>query len=378
MKNLTRWAALLLLPVLALLLLGMPDTAHATSTTHVDVLRIGAMFLGITLAEKWPNLLDVVQRLDPNGNIATVVEILAPTNEILDDVPFFECNDGTGHKTTIRTGIPDPQFRKLYGGTQPAKSTTVQVRHSTGMLEHYAEIDVALAQLSKNPAAFRLSEERAFIQGFGKKIATTLFYGNEATVPEGFTGLAPHYPSVSTATSESADNVVDGGGTGSDNASIWLVQWGEDTCHGLYPAGSKAGLQVNDKGQVTVENVDGNQGRAEMYRTHYRWDAGLTLRNWKSGVRICNIDISDLNTLANTKVLIQLMIEASEKLDNPSAGRVAWYVNRTIRTKLRLGIQEKIANNLTWETVEGKRVMVFDDFPVRRCDALLNTEARLT
>ena len=327
------------------------------------------------LTDKWPNLLDVAQRLDPNGTIANVVEIMMPQNEILEDIPFFECNDGTGHKTTIRTGIPLPTFRKLYGGTQPAKSTTRQVRHSTGMLEHYAEIDVALAQLSRNPAAFRLSEERAFIQGFGKKVADTVFYGNEATVPEGFTGLAPHFSSL---TAESGDNIINAAGAASDNTSIWLVQWGEDTCHGLYPAGSKAGLAVTDKGQVTVENIDGSNGRAEMYRTHYRQDAGLTVRNWKSVVRIANIDVSDLGTLANTKNLIQWMIEASEKLDNLSAGRTCFYVNRTIRTKLRLGIQEKIANNLTWETVAGKRVMMFDDFPVRRCDAILNTEAAVS
>jgi hypothetical protein len=371
-----RWGALLALPVIALMLSGVPAAAaHAITThPHLDLLTFG--LAGTTLTDKWPNILDVAQRTDPNGAISKVVEILAPVNEILDDIPFFECNDGTGHKTTIRTGIPDPQFRKLYGGTQPLKSTTVQVRHATGMMESYAEIDVALAQLSGNAAAFRLSEERAFIQGFGKKMATTVFYGNEATVPEGFTGLAPHYAAI--AGVESGDNVVDGLGTGSDNTSIWLVQWGEDSVHGLYPRGSKGGLQVQDKGQVTVENVDGANGRAEMYRTHYRWDAGITLRNWKSAVRIANIDVSDLDTAANTKVLINLMIEASEKLDNPNAGRVAWYVNRKIRTKLRIGIQEKIGNNLSWETVAGKRVMMFDDTPVRRCDALLNTEARIT
>jgi hypothetical protein len=30
------------------------------------------------------------------------------------------------------------------------------------------------------------------------------------------------------------------------------------------------------------------------------------------------------------------------------------------------------------ETVAGKKVMVFDSVPVRRCDQILNTEARVT
>jgi hypothetical protein len=134
---------------------------------------------------------------------------------------------------------------------------------------------------------------------------------------------------------------------------------------------------MNDKGQVTVENVDGNGGRMEAYRTHYRWDAGLSIRDWRYFVRICNIDVSDLNTVSNTQKLITWMIQASERIPSFGKGRACFYVNRNIREKLRLGILDKISSNLTWETVEGKRVMTFDDIPVRRTDALVNNESRV-
>ena len=95
-------------------------------------------------------------------------------------------------------------------------------------------------------------------------------------------------------------------------------------------------------------------------------------------MRIANVDLSTLNTVDNLKNLITLMIEASERIDVPGgAGRLAFYCNRQVRTKLRLAILEKIGMNLTNETVAGKRVLVFDDIPVRRCDSLLNTEARV-
>lgn len=331
-----------------------------------------------TLATTNPTLLDLAKTLDPGGNVADIVEIMNQVNEVLEDMSWVEGNLPTGHRTTIRTGIPAPTWRKLYGGVQPNKATTVQITDTCGMLEAYAEVDKALADLNNNAAAFRLSEDRAHIEGISQEVAQTLFYGNETTEPEAFTGLSARYASVSTATAQSADNVIDHGGTGSDNTSIWLALWGPRTMHGLIPKGSKAGMQVEDKGQVTVENVDGSGGRAEMYRTHYRFDAGLTIRDWRYGSRVCNIDISDLNTLANTKDLITSMIKASERIPHFGAGRAAWYVNRTIREKLRLGIIEKISTNLTWETVTGKRVMMFDGIPVRRCDALLNTEARVT
>jgi hypothetical protein len=328
-----------------------------------------------TLASNNPTLADVAKRLDPDGKIDTLVEILNETNEINEDATFIEGNLPTGHRTTIRTGIPTPTWRKMYGGVQPKKSTTAQVTDNAGMMEQYAEIDKALADLNGNTNEFRLSEDRAHIQGMNHEAAETLFYGDETAAPEEFTGFTPRFDDLS---AENADNIIDAGGTGSDNTSIWLVVWGPQTCHAIYPKGSTAGLNMEDKGQVTVEDVDGNGGRMEAYRTHYRWDMGLTVRDWRYVSRICNIDVSSQDTLANTKDLIQWMIQASERIPQMGIGRPVWYVNRTIREKLRLGILEKIASNLSWETIEGRRVMQFDDIPVRRCDALMNAEAQVT
>ncbi|HEY0836498.1 MAG TPA: hypothetical protein VGE72_21495 [Azospirillum sp.] len=328
-----------------------------------------------TLTTTNPTLADVAKRLDPNGKIDLIVEMLNQTNEVLVDMTFMEGNLPTGHRTTVRTGLPSPTWRKLYGGVQPTKSTTAQVTDNCGMLEAYAEVDKALADLNGNTAAFRLSEDRAHIEGMNQEMASTLIYGNEGTEPEAFTGLAPRFNSLS---ADNADNIISGGGSGSDNTSIWLVVWGPNTCHGIYPKGSKAGLQVEDKGQVTIENVDGNGGRMEAYRSHYRWDAGLTVRDWRYISRVCNIDVSDLSTLANTKNLITWMVQAAERIPAFGMGRAAWYVNRTIREKLRLGILEKVSSNLSWESVSGQRVMMFDGIPVRRCDAITNAEAAVS
>ena len=328
-----------------------------------------------TLSTTNPTLLDVAKRLDPNGKIDTIIELMAAQNPVLEDMSFQEGNLVTGHKTTVRTGLPTPTWRKLYGGVQPAKSTTAQVTDSCGMLEAYAEVDKALADLNGNSAAFRLSEDAAHIEGMAQEQASTLFYGNEGTEPEAFTGLAPRYNSLS---AQNADNIIDAfSGSGGDLTSIWLCVWGPQTGFGIYPKGSQGGLQMSDKGQVTIENVDGAGGRMEGYRTHYRMDTGLVIRDWRYFVRVANIDVSELTTLANTKNLVTWMIQASERIPALGKGRACFYMNRNLREKLRLGILEKISTNLTWESVEGKRVMTFDDIPVRRTDALLNTETRV-
>ena len=324
-----------------------------------------------TLNTGLPTLLDVARRTDPNGNIADIVEIMSAVNPILEDAVFLEGNLPTGHKSTIRTGLPTPTWRKLYGGVQPTKSTTAQVTDSCGMLEDLAYCDEALANLNGNAASFRLSEDSAHIEGISQEIASSMFYANEATEPEAFTGFAPRFNSLS---AQNADNIISASGAGDDNTSIWLVVWGPQTTFCIYPKGSKAGLQQTDMGIELVDAPD-SSGKYRAYRTHYRQDVGLVVRDWRYVVRIANIDVSDLGTVANTKNLITWMIKASERIPVLGRGRAAWYVNRGIRENLRLGILEKVSSNLSWETVEGKRVMMFDGIPVRRCDAITNSEA---
>ncbi len=324
-----------------------------------------------------PTLADVAKRMDPDGKIDTIVEILNETNEILEDATMIEGNLPTGHRTTIRTGLPTPTFRKLYGGVQPTKSTTVQVTDNTGMLEAYAEVDKALADLNGNNAPFRLSEDRAHLEGMNQKYVDTLFYGNEGTEPEAFTGFAPRFNSTSASNGE---NVILGGGSGSDNTSIWLVVWGPNTCHGIYPKGSVAGLTMTDKGQVTIEDVDGSGGRMEAYRTHYRWDCGLTVRDWRYVVRICNIDKSALTKdAASGADLTDLMAQACEMIPSLGMGRPAFYCSRTIKSFLRRQIASKVSSStLTMEQVGGKSVVTYDGIPVRRTDALAPDEATIS
>ena len=321
-----------------------------------------------------PTLLDVTKRLDPNGKIDTIAEILNETNEILSDMVWVEGNLPTGHRTTVRTGLPTPTWRKLYGGVQPTKSTTAQITDSCGMLEAYAEVDKALADLNGNTAAFRLSEDRAHIEGINQEFVSTLFYGNEGTEPEAFTGFAPRFNSLSAVNGEQI--IQNAGIDGSDNASIWLIVWGQNTVHGIYPKGSVGGLKHEDKGQVTIENVDGNGGRMEAYRSHYRWDCGLTVRDWRYIVRV-QYDQEDLTKDAKTGPdLIDLMSDALERVPSLTMGRPVFYANRKALSFLRRQIANKVTNStLTMETVAGKKVTHFDGIPVRRVDQLTNSEA---
>ncbi len=337
-----------------------------------------------TLSATNPTLLDLAKRTDPDGKIAAVAEILDETNEILAEMSWQEGNLPTGHRVSIRTGLPAPTWRKIGGGVQPTKSTTAQVTFATGMLEAYAEVDKALADLNGNTAAFRLSEDRPHIEGMNQEIADTLFYGNESTEPEAFTGLSPHF---NDSTANNGQNILKAGGAGSDNASIWLVVWGEMSAYGIIPKGSKAGLQVEDKGQVTIENADGSNGRMEAYRTHYRFDAGLCVKDWRYIVRICNIDKSLLTNVFTSGAfssganLPDLMFQAMRKIPNLSAGRPVFYMARdtatwVARQALAIGRDGLIkTDNVGGDARFTER---FHGIPMRRVDALAADEATVS
>lgn len=321
---------------------------------------------------KYANLQDVASRTK-DGKIQRIAEILNETNEILDDALYIEANNTTGHQTTVRSGLPTPTWRQLYQGVQPTKSKTVKVTDTIGMLEAYSEVDVELANLNNNSQEFRMSEDKAFLEGMSQEMANTLIYGNTETDPEKFMGLAPRYNDLS---AENAANIISGGGSGSDNTSIWLVTWDDSTCHMIYPKGSQAGLSSDDKGQTTKENPDGSL--YEVYRTHYKAKMGLVLRDWRYVVRIANIDVSDITKDAATGAdIIDLMVQAQHKLRSRK-GRQVWYANETIITALDRQIMNRSTAALSLREIEGREVMMFRGRPVRRVDAILDTEATVS
>ncbi len=337
-----------------------------------------------TLDTKWPTLLDVARRLDPGGKIATVVEVLNESNEILDDIPFTEGNLPTGHKSTVRASLPTPTWRLLNKGVQPTKSQGNQITDTCGMLEAYSEVDKSLAQLNGNTAAWRLSEDKAHLEGMNQAFATTLIYGDTSVDEEKFVGLAPRYYSI-TSTVTTSVNVIDAGGSGTDNTSIWLVGWSQETVHGIFPKGSKAGLQMNDLGEQTL--LDSDSGRYQGYRTHYKWDCGLTVRDWRYVVRVANIDVSALRTAGDADdSSCNLIKYLSLALDVPPVnGSVRWvlYCNNTVRSYLRIKMLSKSNVWITLDQLQSptgvkRPTLSFMGVPIRRVDKILNTETALT
>ena len=325
-------------------------------------------------------LLDVAKRMDPDGSVATIAELLHQTNAVLDDIPWIESNLPTGHRSTRRTGLPTVSWRLVNTGTAPSKSTTSQAVDSIGICESWFEVDKDVAQLNGNTAAFRLSESMAFIEAMGQEVAQTLIYGNVGSAPEEFNGLALRYNSL---TATGSQNTLSAGGSGSDNASIYLVGWAADKVAGLYPKGSKAGLEHENLGLVTVETTAGvgtSGARMRAYQDHWVWKCGLMVKDWRYAVRICNIDVSDLIARSSAADLFDYMIMATHRIPNLEACNPVFYMNRTCFQELDIqGRADVISGGgLKYDMVEGKRITSFRGIRVRILDQLTVAEATIS
>ncbi len=326
------------------------------------------------LASNNKTLLDVAKETDANGKLPVVIELLSEENEILDDIPWIECNSGDAHKTSIRTGLPTPVWRKMYQGVPPSKGTTAVIQDTCAMMEARSEIDKDLADLNGNAASFRLREDVAHLEGMTQVFANCLFYGSEVKQPGTFTGLAPRF---SDATAKNGRNILcaDQNTAKATNTSIWLIAWDDSTIHGIYPKGLKAGFEAEDLG--VIDAFDENNNRFRAYASRYAWKPGLTVRDWRYVVRII-FDTSNLKADRSTGAdICQLMEIAMERIKSLNKGRLAWYMNKTSREMLRLQLKDNAKYQLTRETVAGRQVTSYAGIPIRTCEAITDTETKV-
>lgn len=334
-------------------------------------------------------LLDWAKTRDPNGTTADVAELLSQTNQILQDATYVEGNLPVGHRVTIRTGLPTVYFRSLNQGIATSKGATAQVDESCAIMEARSEVDIDLAKLNGDSAAFRLSEARAFIEAMNQKQASTLFYGNPASDPKEYLGLAPRYSDLSAG---NAQNILSAGGAdAAQQTSAWLVCWSDQTVFCPFPKGSNAGLIQEDLGRQTIQDAGGTGLRMEALCEWFQWKSGLVVKDWRYAVRVANIgttdddtnSISDLGgTMAVTNIgnIIHQMAMAIARIPNTAMGRCAFYMNRTVFTGLMRTALEKSSSAVTIETAmtqfgTNQSMLSFLGIPIRQCDGILNTEA---
>lgn len=331
-----------------------------------------------TIGNSYLNLVDIYKRTGQNRELTPVIEALHTLNPLMQDAYTVECNQGTKHLTTTRTGLPAVTWGRLYQGIPQSKSTTQQVEDTTGFVEGLSFVDNRLLEISKNPGAVRMSEAQPFLESIAQDVQTNFFYSDTATTPERFKGVGARYNTLSNS------QVVDGGGSGSDNMSVWFITHGANQTRLIYPEGTAAGISRKDKGEQRVTDDLGNAyyGKEEEFRQH----VGVSVGDFRFNSRIANIDVSDL--IAGTVDPYALLSKGYWKLQGRrngrvqnggmvSAGRTVIYANRTFLEALDNATTNDSKVQLRPSEVEGREIMTYRGIPIRETDALINAEQRV-
>lgn len=326
-----------------------------------------------TLGASYLTLADRFKRTENGKTAAEIIEMMSETNELLKDANALQCNDGTNHITTIRTGLPTAVFRKLYGYVPTSKSTTEQVKDVTGMLETFSVVDVDLVDKSENPKLFRLTESSAFIEAMNQKLQETIFYGSIKENAAAFDGLAARYSKKSTDSKKIGYNIIDAGSSSTDNTSIWFVTWGDQHTSLLYPQGSQAGVQHKDDGVMTETSSTG--GKRKVYQDHFKMDVGLSVRDWRSTCRIANISIASL--YGNNAIDLESFLNnAYYKIKRFSkTGKTCIYCNSTVLMYFEAQIRAKNNVNFTIKEYLNESVLHYKNIPIRECDQIVCDES---
>lgn len=348
------------------------------------------------MANVLPNILDIALRSDPDGSIAIIAETLSQTNQVLQDMIWQEANGQNYHTCTVRTGLPQGTWRAYNQGVSSTKSTTSQYQFACAQLRDYSYVDKTLADLGGNTEKWRLSEDMAHIEGISQQMSSTIFYGNQSTVPGQFTGLANYYYTTNLAYTQLAKNVVSAGGSASANSSIYLMGWGDRSVHGIYPKGMPAGLVYKNMGDI-IPQYDSNGNRFETYTSMFEWNCGIAIPDWRYTARIANIDTTsnaggifsttapDLNAymikavhqLPTTSRRLSGITETDAPNEIKAGTNPAIYMNRYVSEAFQLQAIRNKNVLLTPKEYAGEVVQEWRGMPVRIVDALLSTEASM-
>lgn len=325
-------------------------------------------------------ILSLATEIDANGDAAKIAETLTKMNAILLDAPWEEADGIFSMTVTQRLSLPSGTHRAINEGVPVESTHTRQLSESMAEILTYNEMDKSLIDAHPNPELKRSNEANAFIEGISQTQAAKMFYGNTQTAPKEPTGLAPRLDdSDQTNVHLNESN----GGTvysGSTNTSIYAVQWGEEQVTMFYPRGQRKNLGIirEDKGVVTVTKATtglASTKQHEAYRELYQLKYGMAVHDERCIARLANIRAMHREATynANWKQLVEMLAE----MKNGGVGAVL-YVPKVIYSQLRIMAAEK--TNVYWDGTNpwGKKVLYFDEHPVRLCEAILKSESTVS
>lgn len=228
---------------------------------------------------------EVANRIAADGGVPEIFFGVMQKNQLLEKLKFVPSSHETKHEYIETISKPTGKWTHVNVGIKGDSSRTAPRTEYMGRIEDYSHIDVrAFEGLSKVAAAkVRQMEDRAFMEGIGQTVSGALVYESQGNEPDAFDGLYAREP-YRTLVADGGQ-VIDAGGS-TALGSILMLEMGPDAIYGIYPKGTKVGLEKTDKG---VEPFYDANGRFDVVTTHFAWRIGIVIKDITAVVRIANL-----------------------------------------------------------------------------------------
>lgn len=317
------------------------------------------------------SLLEQQKRINPDGTQARIVEVLnRGGGGLMQDAPWLPSNDTFTNKTVQRASLPTGSRRQLNQRVSSSVSRVTERNDVIENIEDFFSPDTLYIDSQPNPMQALAMESDAFIEGLGQTALSDILYGDADADPDRMHGLAARLGTVD------GRFVFDGGGTGSDVTSIYVVTWDPMMCHLMYPKNMAAnlGVQMEDLGKETSETTG---GLMRVYRQHFMIRMGLVVRHPRAIGRYANIEVTGTSNLFDEDNLIKL----TSFIKRGPGTRI--YCNDSIAAQMQIAAKDKTNINYTLDGgqgLSGEPLIRFNGIPVRVIDReiLLNTETAIS
>lgn len=348
----------------------------------------------MTLAGDNLTMYDIVQGYgDANVN-KRVIPILAKRNAFIRDAVWKASTHMDKNVETVQAFKPVSSIGAYGKGTKSSKGATKQITDQIGFIENRSIVDARMGDLGL--AEFQMARRNSddmIVDALADDAERYMFYGQYKPTDGTrglFDGIATRYGTLS---GEYGKQVIDAGGTGSDNMSFYGITWSDQDTFCLYPKGADMGLKITDKGERTTRDEDGNE--IDTLQTYFQWYLGLATPNYKNNFRVANIDLSDLST-GSAANLIQKILDGIRLLQDPPNGfapldgrgydakiqrvggaKTAIYCCPTLYYFLEDQANAKTVNGLTMGQAFGTQYPLVRGVPVRLTNGLVTSETRV-
>ncbi|MDR1019144.1 MAG: hypothetical protein LBL73_00165 [Synergistaceae bacterium] len=306
-----------------------------------------------------------------------LINLLSELSPLTEDLLWKPTNLDTEYKFRTVEGLPGVSYRSINEGVLPTRGTQKIVTESCSLMESVFEVDKELIDIAPDKAVYRMEQAAAHLESMTLKFSEEVWYGSRGSDIRSIQGLSERYSNLG---GPAADYIIDAGGTGSDNASVWLIGHGDRTFHGIYPKNSKSGFEhVPGPKQDIVDPENG--GTYEGYRDRFKWRVGIALPDYRQVGRICNIDVPALLTFGTSgdtsANLLLLVNRLTNRIHNLRNGRFAFYMNRDLKEQWENQILQKQNLALTIDAATGAITTAYKGIPIKVDDTLLSTEERV-